>query len=68
LENAWKKERKRKKRKGKKNKAGISKASRTPRIPFSPYRLGDALKTLIMISNLAGRKDLQVKLRYMRNK
>jgi hypothetical protein len=34
------------KRKGKKNNAGIGKASKTPRIPCSPYRLGDALKTL----------------------
>jgi hypothetical protein len=33
----------------KKNKVGISKASRTPRIPCSPYRLGDALKTLAAI-------------------
>jgi hypothetical protein len=34
------------KRKGKKNNVGIGKASKTPRIPCSPYRLGDALKTL----------------------
>jgi hypothetical protein len=33
-------------KKGEKNKEGISKASGMPRIPCSPYRVGDALKTL----------------------